>query len=211
MRFEELLERQERGALSQLEASEMLGMSERTFRRWRDRLRDEGEEGLLDRRIGKPSPRRAPEIELARFARPSVVAPIAVSALGARWRGKGPHQASKALPRRFPGMACSVASTRTAAPTTSTRRRQGRRSERVFRTLRDRLVKALAPCGGPGPGSPKSRPPTASSPRSTRRSTTLVSRSSPSRTARPLSPVRPSSGASCRAGTRSARSATTTA
>ena len=40
MRFEELLERQERGDLSQLEASEMLGMSERTFRRWRDRLRD---------------------------------------------------------------------------------------------------------------------------------------------------------------------------
>ena len=66
MRFEELLERQERGELSQLEVSEMLGMSERTFRRWRDRLRDEGEEGLLDRRIGKPSPRRAPESELAR-------------------------------------------------------------------------------------------------------------------------------------------------
>ena len=66
MRFEELLERQERGELSQLEASAMLGMSEPTFRRWRDRLRDEGEEGLLDRRIGKPSPRRAPESELAR-------------------------------------------------------------------------------------------------------------------------------------------------
>ena len=52
MRFEELLERQERGEPGQLEASEMLGMSERTFRRWRDRLRDGGEEGLLDRRIG---------------------------------------------------------------------------------------------------------------------------------------------------------------
>ncbi|MBV8088890.1 MAG: helix-turn-helix domain-containing protein [Alphaproteobacteria bacterium] len=33
----------------------MLGVSERTFRRWRDRLRDEGPEGLRDRRIGKPS------------------------------------------------------------------------------------------------------------------------------------------------------------
>ena len=41
MRFEELSERQERGALSRLEASAMLGMSERTFRRWRDRPRDE--------------------------------------------------------------------------------------------------------------------------------------------------------------------------
>ena len=46
MRFEALLERQEEGALSQVEAAEMLGMSERSFRRWRDRLRDEGEAGL---------------------------------------------------------------------------------------------------------------------------------------------------------------------
>ena len=66
MRFEELLERQERGALSQLEASAMLGMSERTFRRWRDRLRGEGDEGLLGRRIGKASPRHTPESELVR-------------------------------------------------------------------------------------------------------------------------------------------------
>jgi len=42
MLFEGLLERHERGALSQIEAAEMLGISERSFRRWRDRLRDEG-------------------------------------------------------------------------------------------------------------------------------------------------------------------------
>lgn len=66
MRFESLLDRHERGELSQLEAAEMLGVSERTFRRWRDRHREEGESGLLDRRIGKPSPRRAPESELMR-------------------------------------------------------------------------------------------------------------------------------------------------
>ena len=34
MRFEDLLSRQERGELSQVEAAEMLGVSERTFRRW---------------------------------------------------------------------------------------------------------------------------------------------------------------------------------
>ena len=45
MRFEGLLER---GELLQEEAAEMLGISERTFRRWRDRLRDEGPEGLRD-------------------------------------------------------------------------------------------------------------------------------------------------------------------
>ncbi|MDG4593891.1 MAG: helix-turn-helix domain-containing protein [Defluviicoccus sp.] len=49
MRFEALLDRHERGELSQVEAAEMLGMSERTFRRWRDRLKDEGPEGLCDR------------------------------------------------------------------------------------------------------------------------------------------------------------------
>lgn len=66
MRFETLLDRHEGGELSQLEAAEMLGVSERTFRRWRDRFREDGEDGLLDGRIGKPSPRRAPESELAR-------------------------------------------------------------------------------------------------------------------------------------------------
>src|SRR5436190_24376223 len=67
MRFEGLLERHERGELSQGEAAEMLGVSERTFRRWRDRLRDEGPQGLRDRRIGKPSSRRAAAAEILRM------------------------------------------------------------------------------------------------------------------------------------------------
>ena len=67
MRFEGLLERQERGELSQIEAAEMLGVSERTFRRWRDRLHEEGAEGLRDRRIGKPSSRRAAAEEILRM------------------------------------------------------------------------------------------------------------------------------------------------
>ena len=67
MRFEGLLERHERGELSQGEAAEMLGASERTFRRWRDRLRDEGPQGLRDRRIGKPSSRRAAAEEILRM------------------------------------------------------------------------------------------------------------------------------------------------
>jgi transposase len=67
MRFEGLLERHERGELSQIDAAEMLGIGERTFRRWRDRLRDEGPQGLRDRRIGKPSSRRAAVEEIARM------------------------------------------------------------------------------------------------------------------------------------------------
>ena len=66
MRFEELLDRHERGGLTQGEAGEMLGVSERTFRRWRDRWREGGAEGLRDRRVDRPSPLRAAEGELAR-------------------------------------------------------------------------------------------------------------------------------------------------
>ena len=67
MRFEALLEGHERGNLSQVEAAELLGISERSFRRWRDRLRDEGPDGLLDRRLGKPSARRASVAEISRM------------------------------------------------------------------------------------------------------------------------------------------------
>jgi len=67
MRFEDLLDRHERGFVTQVEAAEMLGVSERTFRRWQVRHRDEGREGLRDRRIGKPSSRRAAVAELERM------------------------------------------------------------------------------------------------------------------------------------------------
>ena len=64
MRFEDALGRSERSELSRMEAAELLGISERTFRRWRDRHREYGVAGLDDRRL-RPSPRRAskPEIE----------------------------------------------------------------------------------------------------------------------------------------------------
>lgn len=65
MRFEGLLDRHERGELSQMEAAEMLGISERSLRRWRDRLREDGPSGLSDRRLGKPSGRRAGVAEIA--------------------------------------------------------------------------------------------------------------------------------------------------
>ena len=59
MRFESVLDRQERGEITQADAAEMLGIHERTFRRWRDRFTEEGEPGLADRRLGKPSSHRA--------------------------------------------------------------------------------------------------------------------------------------------------------
>ena len=60
MKFEEIYGRTYRGELSQMEAAEILGMSERTFRRWRDRYDADGAEGLYDRRLGKVSARRVP-------------------------------------------------------------------------------------------------------------------------------------------------------
>ena len=58
MRFEEILERTRSRELSQEEAASALGMSERTFRRWRKRHDADGAEGLYDRRLGKVSSRR---------------------------------------------------------------------------------------------------------------------------------------------------------
>jgi transposase len=66
MRFEDVLGRAERSELSQMEAAELLGVSERTFRRWRDRQREHGAAGLLDRRL-QPSLRRAPVAEIERM------------------------------------------------------------------------------------------------------------------------------------------------
>jgi transposase len=60
MRFEDIYGRWQQRRLSQAEAAEILGMSERTFRRWRDRYDGEGAAGLLDRRLGKASSRRTP-------------------------------------------------------------------------------------------------------------------------------------------------------
>jgi hypothetical protein len=59
-RIVEAIGRWRSGALSCLEAAEVLGMSERHFRRLRDRYEAEGAEGLVDRRRGRVSGRRVP-------------------------------------------------------------------------------------------------------------------------------------------------------
>jgi len=60
MRFVDILGRYEAAEFNQLEAAELLGVGERTFRRWRQRFEDDGEAGLLDRRLGKASGKRVP-------------------------------------------------------------------------------------------------------------------------------------------------------
>ena len=72
IKFRSVLGRYESTALTQIEAAELLGITERTFRRWCVRFEADGEAGLLDRRLGKASPKRVPrdsEQEIERLYR----------------------------------------------------------------------------------------------------------------------------------------------
>ena len=66
MRFSTILDRWDAGEVTQEMAAELLGMSVRSFQRWKDRYEAEGEAGLVDRR-GGPSPRRTPQEEVERM------------------------------------------------------------------------------------------------------------------------------------------------
>ena len=59
-KFADVLKRWERKELSAQEAGEILGCSDRQFRRWRRRYEEEGDAGLADRRLGRASVRRVP-------------------------------------------------------------------------------------------------------------------------------------------------------
>ena len=69
LKFRDVFGRWQKGRLSESEAAELLGVTERTFRRWRRRYEGEGEGGLLDRRLGKPSPKRVAAAEAERIGR----------------------------------------------------------------------------------------------------------------------------------------------
>ena len=64
MRFANVYEGWQVGRLSQEEAAEALGVSERTFRRFSRRFEEDGPPGLLDRRLGQVSARLAPVDEV---------------------------------------------------------------------------------------------------------------------------------------------------
>src|SRR6266849_1478603 len=59
-KFENVLRRWERRELSAIEAGEILGVSERQFRRYRHRYDEDGLAGLEDRSLGKASVKRVP-------------------------------------------------------------------------------------------------------------------------------------------------------
>jgi hypothetical protein len=68
MRFEEAYEGWNRGRLTQEEAAMLLGVCDRTFRRYLIRYDEEGMEGLADRRLGQVSHRCAPVDEVMALA-----------------------------------------------------------------------------------------------------------------------------------------------
>lgn len=67
MRFEEVYEDFNRSKLTTQEASELLGISVRTFLRKRERYEEEGFDGQFDRRFGKPSWRKGIDEEMQRI------------------------------------------------------------------------------------------------------------------------------------------------
>jgi len=64
MRFEEAYSGWRGRRLTQAEAARLLGLSERTFRRYVDRYEERGLEGLVDKRLSQVSHRRAPVDEV---------------------------------------------------------------------------------------------------------------------------------------------------
>lgn len=63
MHFEEILSLRTKHRLTQEEAARMLGVSDRTFRRYVDRYNEGGLDGLLDKRLTHESARKAPADE----------------------------------------------------------------------------------------------------------------------------------------------------
>jgi transposase len=58
MKIQEVILRAVGKRISWWQAAEIIGVSDRTMRRWKERYEEHGYDGLYDRRLGKPSPKR---------------------------------------------------------------------------------------------------------------------------------------------------------
>lgn len=68
MRFDETFSIWTEGRITQEEAARMLGVSSRSFRRYVDRYRENGIDGLIDKRLSQVSARKAPADEVLALA-----------------------------------------------------------------------------------------------------------------------------------------------
>src|SRR5450432_319571 len=60
MKIQEVILRAVAKKITWVQAAEIIGLCERQMRRWRERYEEFGYDGLFDRRLGKPSPKRVP-------------------------------------------------------------------------------------------------------------------------------------------------------
>jgi transposase len=60
MRVQEVILKAMAGSLKWWEAAEIIGVTDRTMRRWRQRYEEGGYDGLYDYRKRRPSPKRVP-------------------------------------------------------------------------------------------------------------------------------------------------------
>lgn len=60
MKIQEVILRAMAKKITWWQAAEIIGISDRSMRRWRERYQEHGYDGLFDRRRGKPSPKRVP-------------------------------------------------------------------------------------------------------------------------------------------------------
>ena len=60
MKVQEVILKAMAGSLKWWEAAEIIGVTDRTMRRWRKRYEEHGYDGLYDRRKRQPSPKRVP-------------------------------------------------------------------------------------------------------------------------------------------------------
>jgi transposase len=60
MKVQEVILRAMAKKITWWQAAEIIGISDRSMRRWRERYEEQGYDGLFDRRRGRPSPKRVP-------------------------------------------------------------------------------------------------------------------------------------------------------
>jgi len=69
MKVQEVILRAISGQILWMQAAEIIGISDRSMRRWKQRYEDYGYDGLFDRRTKKPSPKKVPLAEVEKVLR----------------------------------------------------------------------------------------------------------------------------------------------
>jgi transposase len=69
MKLQDVLLKAMAKKITRWEAAQIIGVTDRTMRRWRERLETDGYSGLVDRRKGKPSDRRVPVAKVEEMLR----------------------------------------------------------------------------------------------------------------------------------------------